>query len=325
MTKKIAILGSCVSRDNFNSLFNPNYKLFFEVNAYHHQSSILSLMSEPLPFEEDEQILKLGDFGKWHLKTELNKEFLNHLANKKQDYLIIDFFGDIYYETLVLDESNYLTENPKFANVPFLKKYTNKISIQNNKELYLRLWKEKIDSFFSLLKEKTPQTKIILNKTRLLDTFKNGKSLTEYRKTLNAKIVNVNELNNLWDILDKYVVDKYDVTLFDMTQKEYHLSETHPWKSFYVHYTMDFYDDFFHKLLKFDVNQLQIEMEHTKKKVENMVHEIETSKRTISLATNQINDLNQNNLDLISKVNVMENENFIGFIKRKRAFKKEDK
>lgn len=73
------------------------------------------------------------------------------------------------------------------------------------------------------------------------------------------------------------------------------------------------------------VENMVHEMECTKKKTEDIAHELETSKKTISLVTNQINDLNQINLNLLSKINVMENENFIEFIKRKRAFKKEDR
>lgn len=339
MVKNIAILGSCVTRDNFNSLFNKNYKMFFDVVAYHHQSSVLSLMSKPLPFIEGEDLTSLRDFDKWHLRSELSKEFLGLLANKNIDYLIIDFYGDLYNSVIKLDDENYLTDNPKFKNLSFFKNHKNRMNIKDEKDLFLVLWKEKVDAFFRFIKEVTPNTKVILNRSRFADTFENGKSLTAFRKQMNIQTIDVDEMNAIWDILDNYVIDNYDVITIDMNEKTYHLSETHPWKAFYVHYTMDFYDDFFHKILNFDVNQLQIEMEHTKKKIENMVHElectkkktedmaheIETSKKTISLVTNQINDLNQSNLDLLSKINVMENENLIGFIKRKRAFKKEDR
>lgn len=42
----VAILGSCISRDNFNSLFNPQYKSYFECILFQHQTSMISLMSE---------------------------------------------------------------------------------------------------------------------------------------------------------------------------------------------------------------------------------------------------------------------------------------
>lgn len=48
MTIKIATIGSCITRDNFNTKINPNYKKFFNVIAHQNQTTMLSLMSEKM-------------------------------------------------------------------------------------------------------------------------------------------------------------------------------------------------------------------------------------------------------------------------------------
>ncbi|MGQ0440985.1 DUF6270 domain-containing protein, partial [Bacillus sp. B-TM1] len=153
---------------------------------------------------------------------------------------IIDFYGDLYNSVIKLDDENYLTDNPKFKNLSFFKNHQNRINIKDEKDQFLGLWKEKIDAFFKFIKEVTPNTKVILNQSRFADTFENGKSLTAFRKQMNIQTIDVDEMNAIWDILDNYVIDNYDVITIDMNEKTYHLSETHPWKAFYVHYTMDF-------------------------------------------------------------------------------------
>src|SRR5699024_3108842 len=87
MVKKVAVMGSCLTRDNFNSKFNRNYKMFFEVVAATHQTSMLSLMSEPINYLEKENLEGFRDFDKWQLRQELNKEFLQLITTKEVDYL----------------------------------------------------------------------------------------------------------------------------------------------------------------------------------------------------------------------------------------------
>ena len=43
--ESVAVAGSCLTRDNFNGRFNPEWRTYFEVVASANQSSIISLMS----------------------------------------------------------------------------------------------------------------------------------------------------------------------------------------------------------------------------------------------------------------------------------------
>lgn len=255
MVKKVAVMGSCLTRDNFNSKFNRNYKMFFEVVAATHQTSMLSLMSEPINYLEKENLEGFRDFDKWQLRQELNKEFLQLITTKEVDYLIMDSWVELYYSVINLGDGNFVSDNPKFKNLKFFKNQHSKINILQNTDAYLNIWKEKVDAFFAYTQEHIPNVKIILNQSRFGDTMENGTTMTDYRKKRNFKMINVEKLNRLWDILDDYIINNYDVLVIDMKEKSYLLDENHPWGAFYVYYSKPFYDDFLHKLIKIDEEQ----------------------------------------------------------------------
>ena len=255
MVKNIAVMGSCLTRDNFNSKFNRNYKLFFKVVAGTHQTSMLSLMSDPINFLENENLETFRDFDKWQLRQELNKEFLSLLTTQDVDYLILDSWVELYYNVIKFGDDNFISNNPKFKDLKFFKDKQSKISMVQDTDEYLNLWKKKVDLFFKYLQEYAPNIQVILNQSRFSDTMEDGTTMTDYRKIRKFMTVDVNKLNSLWDMLDDYIINNYDVLVINMKEKEYFLDRHHPWGPFYVHYTKPFYDDFLHQLIKIDEKQ----------------------------------------------------------------------
>ena len=53
MRLKIGVLGSCVTRDVFNSQFIPKYKDFFEVKISAPRISMISMMQAPLNVDKN--------------------------------------------------------------------------------------------------------------------------------------------------------------------------------------------------------------------------------------------------------------------------------
>lgn len=80
--KKIAIVGSCVTRDMFNTKFIADYKEYFNIVAEHFQSSIMSLISSSAKFPN----FNLNDYTpheiNW-LKKEFSKSVWSELENSK--------------------------------------------------------------------------------------------------------------------------------------------------------------------------------------------------------------------------------------------------
>src|SRR4051812_43355582 len=95
----VAVLGSCITRDNFNSRFNPGYKRWYRTVLMQNQSSLISVMSAPTPISE-QQIGDGTDYDRWNVRTDFSKEFLDELPKLAPDYLILDFFGDIHFGVL---------------------------------------------------------------------------------------------------------------------------------------------------------------------------------------------------------------------------------
>ena len=50
MSVTISIIGSCQSRDIFNSKFIKNWKDHFTIYSYYTMTSMLSVMSNPVPY-----------------------------------------------------------------------------------------------------------------------------------------------------------------------------------------------------------------------------------------------------------------------------------
>ncbi|KGL38664.1 hypothetical protein DUK53_00240 [Listeria sp. SHR_NRA_18] len=240
-------MGSCLTRDNFNTTFNPDYKDFFECVLHQHQCSFLSLMSPALPLVEDEETAKMNAFTGWHYKTEHTKEFLSLIQTRKPEYLLLDAYADIYLGVVEATQG-YFTYNPKFKDVPPVKDSEAIWTITADFESYFKAWMQHVDAFFQFLHEKVPFCKIVLVKARFEDVFEDGTSLNEWREGRNYPTVDIERLNGIWDMLDQYVVAHFHVQILDMTQKKYTLDKDHPWGNFYVHYTRDFYHDFLFQL-----------------------------------------------------------------------------
>ncbi len=104
-------MGSCVTRDNFNSRFNPGYKKMFETVLMQNQSSLISLMSPPVPISEAE-IGPGTAYDRWNVATDFSKEFLAELERVQPRYLILDFFGDVHFGVLEISAGHWVTEQP---------------------------------------------------------------------------------------------------------------------------------------------------------------------------------------------------------------------
>ncbi len=245
---KIAIVGSCLTRDNFNTTFNPDYKKFVECVLHQHQCSFLSLMSPKLPYIENQEIEQMNAFSKWHYKTEHTKEFLSLIQTRNPEYLLIDVYADIYLGVVEL-EQGFFTYNSKFKEIPPIKNAKTIWSITKDVEAYFEVWKQHVIAFFQFLQQKMPSCKVILVKARFEDNFEDGGSLNEWRETRNYQKVDVERLNEIWHILNDFIEKNFQVQVLDMTTKRYLLDKHHPWGNFYVHYTKAFYHDFLTQLL----------------------------------------------------------------------------
>ncbi|WP_121605299.1 DUF6270 domain-containing protein [Virgibacillus sp. Bac332] len=295
---KIAIVGSCLTRDNFNSKFNANYKMFFECVAHQHQANILSLMSDAIP-THGQNLDKYTGFRLKHFRSELTKEFLEELSIEKPEYLLIDLYGDIYCGAIELGNGNYLTNNTMFKGIPVYDESNGKIIRVTDGE-YFDIFKKKFNDFYKYVMSVTPKTKIVIVKNKFGDKLSSGHNLSKIRLENGIPIINVKKLNELWEKYNSFLINQYKFRFLDMTDNDYLLSDNHPWGKFYVHYTTNFYRDFFNKLQKIAVDDYSkkiIELEKSNKRLKKKVKFYENESVTHLIKRNllkvkKINQLN---------------------------------
>ena len=122
---KIAMFGSCVSIDPFRSCYN-NYKHDFDKRYEHQRSTIISLMSPKIDYE-DKDLNFLKDTADKRvvnsdIRKDFNKEIFKHLDNV--EYLIINLVHDVRWGVLEY-ENTYITNSVYIPHTNFYK---------NNKE-----------------------------------------------------------------------------------------------------------------------------------------------------------------------------------------------
>lgn len=250
---KVAVLGSCVSRDNFNSKFIPDYKKYATCVLHQNQMSMISLNSDPIPFDE-KLIDNLSPFDTRHFTTELNKRFFSEMKKYQPDYLIVDFYGDLFYGVQKVGDSYITNKKWLFKQTSLYERLDIREEFQmffDQKDRYLELWKAGVKRLFNFLKEDVPNCKVIINKARFIDEYidkETGetKIISESGK---KRYINVPVYNKWWDALDNHVIKNYDVKVIDYQGRHYKSIEDHPWDMFYVHYDMSFYQDFSRQLL----------------------------------------------------------------------------
>ncbi|MBL1229943.1 hypothetical protein IW492_11935 [Enterococcus sp. BWB1-3] len=259
MKIKVSTLGSCMTRDPFNSLFNPNYKDFYKLSVNQFHTSIISLMSKPIEYDSTKfnYVESVKEFADWHFRTELNKRFLNDLVLSQPDYLIIDFYADIHFGVIKVGES-YLTNKEYSYKKNELWNILNH-GVHYNVELdfvaFFEIFKKASDEFIAFVNKYLKKTIIIVNQARY--TYEYWDSIHKKvnifgRKTPEEYL----ELNKLWSELDNYILKNPNVRSISY-DKKYYADPNYRFGGLDdVHYMHNYYDDFLKKILAITFNDL---------------------------------------------------------------------
>lgn len=279
----VAVLGSCVTRDLFNSKFIPNYKNFYQCVLTQNQTSIISLMSEPTTYAPNPED-GLSAYKEWNVRTDFSKEFLQLMKEKQPSYLILDFFADVHFGCVQLGPNQFITDNRWMVQQTSYYKtlmqqtesggtatdgsqseietgsaaadnpaagdnQVRKIDIRQNEAEYLELWKRSVDKLFAFLDAEVPNCQVIVHQARNVAEYLDAEGERRPLAT-SGKVQKLDPhyLNELWERLDSYVLQNYPVHSINVFHEDLISLEDHPWGAFYVHYTMDYYRDSMNEL-----------------------------------------------------------------------------
>ena len=188
---------------NLNEKLNENFTSNYSIEVV----SLISLMSEPIVFDEN-LINSAYDYDNVCVKQDLTKDFLDFLENdNKVEYLIIDTYNDVEFRPIKVNGS-YITGSNRLKKVDYYNdvKDMPHMDIHKDFDEYFEVWKDSCDRFFKFLSEKRPDVRIILNMARLCFRYmKDGKIVED--ESLKRK----SKDNKLRDALDCYIIENYDV------------------------------------------------------------------------------------------------------------------
>ncbi|WP_366248073.1 DUF6270 domain-containing protein [Terribacillus aidingensis] len=249
MTIKIASYGSCITRDNFNSKLNKNYKERYECVATSLHASLISLFSREFSYDEtkidyiDEENVH-NEADKRKTIEELSKSFFHDLKVKQPDYLIMDFYTDVFLGVF-FTQDRFVTNNGYISKTSFFNELPEKfhLKIDRSPSDYFGLLLPSIAKFMDFLKKEVPNCEVIINKGRFSNRLLDSEGKVSYLPSLQ-------HYNDIWDKLDNYMISKYDLKFIELDHEQYYISPkpTIGWDVFQLHYHDNYYHDFLEQL-----------------------------------------------------------------------------
>ena len=247
----IGVLGSCMTRDSFNSRFNPDHRTWYEVTLDQTQPSLISLMAPPETVPDD-ALQPPSGWDTRRLIDDFGKRSLGRLAASPPRYLVIDLSGDVRFGVVHLGGDRWITncrraleatpwyrERSAAGRLPTLR-------LQWHTEPYLAHFAAALDRFARHLGEVAPDTTVILHRgrhARRLILPDSGR-LVRLSSHRTVQRTDTARTDALWTRLEDLVLERQAWDVIDLRDREYPTSDSHPWGAGYLHYSPDYYHDF---------------------------------------------------------------------------------
>ena len=247
--KRICVIGACCTRDAFNKKFIPEWREHFTLETYYFQPSIISMMSERIPFKM-KNIDDSKNNGFWQdiFVKELRKEYVDQIISLKPEVIVLDFYSDVINGVLRIDNHSYITDKTRrWESIPFFSQLKKDcLKSYDNFSAYFSLWKNSYYEFAKVIRDGLPGTLVIVNSCRCMHQYEKDGRVLEYKT---SKLPDIKKLNHIWEQFDRYA-ENCGAKIISY-QNEYLLDPNYIFGGLWVvHYENKFYRDFFEKLNK---------------------------------------------------------------------------
>ena len=247
---KVAVVGSCTSRDAFSRRFAPQYKEKVELVETIYQSSLLSLARESPIIEKMPSMIQ----PKFHevISREFSGKNLGRLALAAADVVIIDLFADIHFGVTRLNNAcvtrNHMAfchpsqADMYFSDEKLLPPHRMRYEAKHNnyyRELAITSIKRILAEIYS---NNSPL--IVLNSARMSYTYRTANDSYQVL----PKIERLKWKNNNWDELDDVFQENVQCARIEYPRELLVGDEQHPWGKHPVHYRQNFYSFFWNSL-----------------------------------------------------------------------------
>jgi Family of unknown function (DUF6270) len=170
--RRFAIFGSCVSSD----VFRLNRDLG-QLVSYHSRCSLLSLMSSPLEFGDDDLDWP-SNFARRTIKADFEKTFFDDLEASKCHTLIVDFVDERWDLLRLGDSMVTCSANLMKTGVDRLTR-RGFARVARNDARTQHLWRDACARFAATLRERLPELQVVLHKVLGADHYRDGEEFCE--------------------------------------------------------------------------------------------------------------------------------------------------
>ena len=161
------MIGSCVSRDNFNSTFEAKWRQVVDFGPKIYQSSFLSIFGTPQS-PPGSWFADLDDHSRAGVILEYQMRYIEDVLRWKPDVLLVDFYTDARFDVIPVGDG-YVTDNRwriargvdylHLSDVP-------RVGLGIDSEVFIAQWRGAAREFGALLAERSPTTRIVVNSAR---------------------------------------------------------------------------------------------------------------------------------------------------------------
>lgn len=247
---KVSIIGSCVSRDVFNSRFIGDYKDYLDLGETVYQTALPSIV-------EQEAILNINASNVRSIfEQTLNEEYsggnIQRVLDSRPDFVILDFFADIHFG-ITRKMGRYLTRNHMaFQTLESADTFFDDMGVKPPERMrfsdagYRELAIRSLREFSRRLKGELPKVEFIVNSARFSTKYTDSAGALNQFPTPERLLWK----NNNWDVLDEIAIGELSAKHIAHDDALFIASTTHPWGLHPVHYTQAYYDSLWQDIRK---------------------------------------------------------------------------
>ncbi|MDO4898118.1 MAG: DUF6270 domain-containing protein [Rothia sp. (in: high G+C Gram-positive bacteria)] len=235
----VAVLGSCIVRDIFNSKFAPGWKQHNTLVAAAHQSALVSLTS-PASSIAAESIEDLDAHSQQCVIEDFSKSIFKSLAASEPRYILIDLFSDARFGVAELADGALITNNSwKIGASKAYQQLDIKrtITLQKDEEEYLELFAQSLQKLRAAVSSCTVPPTFVVASVRAAQWLraKNG--------AVSQQLAATEMLNAGFEKLENIVRRELpEAKILDLTEFTQWADAEHPWSAYVVHYEQGYYD-----------------------------------------------------------------------------------
>ena len=256
MSKKINVVGSCVSRVSLldgevkaHGITDDDLSLGYFLDK---QNIVLAMMPNPFTVGEVESISEKELYNPKMLRALqqcLNKRTVEMIMESEADYLVMDFY-DFHNDFAVFRNTAFGTMFHEFFNTNLFQKYKGQIQTSNFMKIPTWVWYPYVDLFFEKILCKYDANHIILNRFRSNQYYlaKDGK-VKELSPDFKRPWHSNDKYNDGIRRLEDYVIQKYNPYVIDLSQF-FMGEECEQWDLNGAHFESRFYQETFLQIKK---------------------------------------------------------------------------